>query len=87
MRTIIVHKAQSLTDRSCETESLTLVAQRPAPAAVPGDPEWATKARAFYDAEGESIADALFTHLPGGTVDAVLRHMLLKRASLLVVPF
>lgn len=49
--------------------------------------DWPKCIGTMYDAEGKKIADALFAHLPGGTVDALIRHLLLGRASLFCVPF
>ncbi len=41
----------------------------------------------LYKIQGEKVADALFAHLPGGTVDAILARMLERRASLFAVRF
>lgn len=41
------------------------------------------KAAEFYDREGGDLEVALRAILPGGVYDALLRHMLLGRASLL----
>jgi hypothetical protein len=40
----------------------------------------------FYKIEGKRLADVLCTTLPGGTLDALLRELLERRASLLIVP-
>lgn len=48
-------------------------------------PDYAEKAPLRFDEQGKRIVDAMLASLPGGTVDAVLRHLLLHRASLLVV--
>lgn len=40
-----------------------------------------------YEEQGKALADTLFEILPGGTVDALLRHMMEKRASLFRVHF
>lgn len=41
---------------------------------------------ARYSSQAISLANALEASLPGGTMDALLREMLKRRASLLVVP-
>lgn len=41
----------------------------------------------IYKKEGKELADILFKSLPGGTVDMLLKSMLERRASLLVIPF
>lgn len=43
--------------------------------------------REFYEKQGKLIENELFESLPGGTYDALLRHMLERRASLLRVRF
>ena len=42
-------------------------------------------ARAVYAKEGTAIADALFSCLPGGTLDALLIEMLDRKRSLFVI--
>jgi len=84
MTTIAVYKAQPIGTHV--PDSLTIVADIPIPDPRYED-DWETHARDVYTQEGICVAEALCAHLPGGTVDAVLRHLLLKRASLLVVPF
>lgn len=50
-------------------------------------PDFKTLRRASerHEEEGRKIADALLEHLPGGTVDQVLRFLLEHHASLLIV--
>jgi hypothetical protein len=45
------------------------------------------EARAIYANEANTLADALFSSLPGGTVDALLAEMLRRKASLCRIPF
>lgn len=40
-----------------------------------------------YKKEGKKLADILFDHLPGGTMDALLIEILDRKKSLLIVPF
>lgn len=42
---------------------------------------------AHYRSEGRTLAEALWQHLPGGTIDQLLIALLEHRASLLVVPY
>jgi hypothetical protein len=81
IRDVSVYKA-SATFSHEEVQGLRITANAPVP-----DHQTLEMAAAIYDREGAAIAAALLEHLPGGTVDAVLRHLLLKRASLLRVPF
>lgn len=41
----------------------------------------------IYQSEAEALCSALWQSLPGGTVDALLREMLLRRASKFRVPW
>lgn len=43
--------------------------------------------QAAYEHEGRTLAEALWQHLPGGTIDQLLIALLKHRASLLVVPY
>lgn len=43
--------------------------------------------RNLYDEQGKTLCDALFSHLPGGTIDALIRNLLERRASLFRIPF
>lgn len=43
--------------------------------------------KAHYEQQGRALAEAIWNHLPGGTVDQVLIALLQHRASLLVVPY
>ena len=43
-------------------------------------------ARLNYDAQGGALAELLATTLPGGTLDAMIRFLLERKASLLRVP-
>jgi hypothetical protein len=81
MRDVAVYKASRIGEQE-EVQSLRLTANAEVP-----EQRTLEMAAAIYDREGEEIASALAEHLPGGTVDAVLRHLLLLRASLLRVPF
>lgn len=75
-----VHRAGPIGDRNVPT--LLIHALSPMP-------EFSTldEAQDAYVREGEQIADALFSHLPGGVVDQVIAALLLRRASLLRVTF
>jgi hypothetical protein len=50
-------------------------------------PAWVQEAQDIHDRAGRRVAEALWQHLPGGTVDQVLRALLERRASLLSVRF
>jgi hypothetical protein len=40
----------------------------------------------FYDSQAEKLFQGLRESVPGGTLDALLRKLLVHRASLLIVP-
>lgn len=45
------------------------------------------KAREFYNQQGQTLAEALWSALPGGTLDVLVARLLERRASLFRVPF
>lgn len=47
----------------------------------------AGKARTLYKEQGETLAEALWSALPGGTLDILIARLLERRASLFRVPF
>jgi hypothetical protein len=51
------------------------------------DPVGLIEARQLHVADATTVVDALFASLPGGTLDQILRLMLERRASYLVVRF
>jgi antitoxin component of RelBE/YafQ-DinJ toxin-antitoxin module len=85
--TIYVYKAQGIGDQ--RIESLEIRAEN----AIPNLPDkgsieaWRRASLARFEDEGVKIAAALVEHLPGGTVDQVLRALLQHRASHFIVPF
>ncbi len=88
--TVDVFKAQPAGDAS--VKSLVLRAFEPIPdghltSEFDSLPAWYAAMRCRYEEQGQRIADALLQHLPGGTVDQVLRALLQYRASLFAVPF
>lgn len=79
--TVTVHKAQPTVG---EVSNLEIRATEPTPEMT--GPGCLADARLFYETEGKLLADALQACLPGGTVDALLRELLVRKASLLRVP-
>ncbi len=67
---------------SVKVEPMTITAHRP----PPSHKSIKVAARA-HRREGRMVADALWHHLPGGTVDQILLRLLERRASLLRVRF
>jgi len=49
------------------------------------DRTWEADSRAAYVADGDRVESALFEHLPGALYDQILRAMLSRKASLLVI--
>lgn len=79
MKQIHIHKAQPVGD--IFPESVEIIIKRTAPEAFNLD-LW----KEFTKKEAHTLADALFSSLPGGTIDALLIEMLERTRSLLVVP-
>lgn len=83
MKTVIVSKAKGGTEPH---ESAVIDISGAIPD-IPLDEDYPAKHREFFEEQGKVIADALFGHLPGGTVDQLICEMLQRRASLFRVPF
>ena len=49
--------------------------------------DFASKAHAFYNAEGLRLVGVLFDHLPGALLDALFGHLCLRMATLLRVTY
>jgi len=80
---ITVHKASAIRD---SVPDLVITANAAMPEIVhPSSPGWELLARDRYEQEGRLVAEALWQHLPGGTVDQILMALLERRASLLRV--
>lgn len=82
MRTFQFYKAQRTAE---EVPDVRIVAVREIPD-ICGEVDPLATARSLYEEEGKRLAYALRRSLPGGTIDALLRELLLQRASLLRVP-
>lgn len=63
---------------------MTIYITEPIPE-IPNRADWADRARAMFAADGATLAEAIWTACPGGTVDALIVALLTKRASLLRV--
>lgn len=79
VKTVRLHRAQDINGRE-PVESLTIVVQEPVPERD------LAYSRMVYESDARMLADRLFKALPGGTVDALLRELLLRRALMLSVP-
>lgn len=71
---VIVHKAQGF---GSDVPALHVIAEDPVPDCDPTE---------LFREDARSLADALGASLPGGTLDALLRELLLRRASELLAP-
>jgi hypothetical protein len=80
MKTTNIFKAQRTVLYGDPVSSHAINIEQPMP-----DFDSMDEARAVYAKEGKEIADALFSSLPGGTLDALLIEMLDRKRSLLVV--
>ena len=84
MKTIRVHKAGRLRGET-PVEVLTIVCDQEMPE-ITGDNTVATL-RSIFQNDGKALADAMFEHLPGGTIDELLAEMMTRRASMFRVSF
>ena len=82
MKTVCVSKAESFREKN--TEDCVIHINR----SIPGyeDSDWEKESLEFFEQEATEIVDALQNHLPGGTLDAVLRELCKRKACLLRVP-
>lgn len=81
MITYRVHKASPL--RDAEVDEAQIVIDLSIDDALDSD----DRPRDLFVKDGETIAEALWNHLPGGTIDQVIANLLAKRASSFRVPF
>ena len=81
MKTVCVSKSESF--RETITEDCRIDINSPIP--IYSDSDWEEKSLAFFEIQATLIVDALQTHLPGGTLDAVLRELCKRKACLLRV--
>jgi len=81
MKTIKIFKAQCIV-RDEPIESLTIVFDEE----VPEDKRPLGEYEKLYDFEAEHLVDALTSVMPQGVLDRVIGKLMLKRASLFVVP-
>jgi hypothetical protein len=80
MRTFNIYKAQGYTEKEpVENTTISIVQEVP-------EMRDLKEAGQIYEKEGAMLAEALRASLPGGTIDALLRELLISRASLLRVP-
>lgn len=82
MNKVKVRKAGSL--RDLEVPNLIIEATEPTTDDMFNTKTW-PQIQEFFDGEAKIIVDAMFTSLPGGTIDAVLRELLTRKACLLRV--
>ena len=82
MNKVKVRKAGSL--RDLEVPNLIIEATEPTTDDMFNTKTW-PQIQEFFDGEAKIIVDAMLTSLPGGTIDAVLREMLTRKACLLRV--
>lgn len=85
--TIYVYKAQGIGEHNIEPLEIRAEVAIPDLPDNEGTEAWRHASQRRFEDEGIKIAAALVEHLPGGTVDQVLRALLQHRASLFIVPF
>ena len=82
--TVIVYRAQKVW-QTVPDLSITTVEELPNLIATRTDA--LAEGMAIFRRQAKEIADALYTSLPGGTLDQLLREMLERKASHFFVPF
>jgi len=83
MRTITTYKAQRIfATRPIESVRIDISNEIP----DSGVCESLEETRQLYHKEAFALADALFSTLPGGLVDALLAEMMKRRSTLLKIP-
>ena len=85
VRAVSVYKAQP-TNPHQPTPSLAITAQEEMPRLEHLD-QYIERGQAIFRTDAKVIVDALYESLPGGTLDQVLRLLLERKASQLVVRF
>ena len=80
MRTVNVFRAQGVLAEDC-VEQVTINIHQEMPDVA------ADRSRAYFASEGAALAEAIWAACPGGTIDALIQALLVRRASLLRVPF
>ncbi len=83
-RAVHVHRAEPVGDAP-PVEPVAIMIDLDQPPA-PDNASYVAAARGRFVADAKAIADALYGHLPGGTLDALLAEMLVRRGSQLRVP-
>ncbi len=81
MPKIEIHHNQPFFNQT--TEPLVIEIAEEVPALKASENGYLDEYRIFYRMEGRALADALWQHLPGGTLDQLLIALLEKRASLM----
>lgn len=80
----VVYKAQPMPG-AAPGPDMVIRAEEPMPELA--TEEWLKEAQYIHVGQGRAVAEALWQHLPGGTIDQILRALLERRASLLAVRF
>lgn len=78
MKTVVVAKAGPARHRKA-VENCTIEILNPVPDFDWDDPEWEIKSSEFFSSQAKEIVDALQTHLPGGTLDAIILEMMERK--------
>lgn len=85
--TVVVHKAQRIVENA-PTPDLTLIAHKEFPDMRNEPPgERLAYAKKLHADDAETVVSALYASLPGGTLDQILRLLLERKASQLIVTF
>ncbi len=81
-RVVDIFRAQGVVDED-EVQPVTIHIHEP----MPDVAHDAVRSRAFFISEAAALANAIWSSCPGGTVDALIHALLVRRASLLRVTF
>jgi hypothetical protein len=82
VKVVNIFRAQGVLDED-EVRRVTIHIHEP----MPDVDHDAVRSRAFFISEAAALASAIWSSCPGGTVDALIHALLVRRASLLRVTF
>ena len=82
MKEIVIAHAHGYVGEPVEDVTIRLTGEPPD---FPGD-DYVWLYHDYYGAQGKLLCDTLLNTLPGGTVDALLYHLLMRKANVFRVP-
>lgn len=84
IREVHIHRADTTVE---PVEPVVIRIERDMPQVPYSDPDFAAKAAALFQTDGDALAEAIWESCPGGTVDALLSNLFARKASQFRVRF